>query len=172
MILGRFWGAGAINVSPRGFVCGAGAENVSLRGLVCWCWGVVSFKSVLVLGLCGREVRLAWLVGGENGVRLAQHEQDASTRPMRDVRDQLCTGTGGVRHVQGEFCTGSGAVRLVQGEFCLAVAPPLFTVAGIPLPAGTADRACRLRDGFHAGDRGGFAALGAGCRRVAGVSDL
>ena len=59
-----------------------------------------------------------------------------------------------------------------QGEFCLAVAPPLFTVAWIPSPAGTADRACRLWDGLHAGDRGGFAALEAGCRRVAGVSDL
>ena len=104
------------------------------------------------------KVRPAWLVGGENGRKFAMHAQNT---PKRAISSE-----------QGEFCTGSGAVRLVQGEFCLAVAPPLFTVAGIPSPAGTADRACRLRDGFHAGDRGGFAALGAGCRRVAGVSDL
>ena len=118
------------------------------------------------------KVRPAWLVGGENGRKFAMHAQNTPIRAISSEQGEFYTGSGAVRLVLGEFCTGSGAVRLVQGEFCLAVAPPLSTVAGIPSPAGTADRACRLRDGFHAGDRGGFAALEAGCRRVAGVSDL
>ena len=104
------------------------------------------------------KVRHARLVGGGSGTKFALLGQNLPNWAFLGE--------------QGEFYTGSGAVRLVQGEFCLAVAPPLFTVAWIPLPAGTADRACRLWDGLHAGDRGGFAALEAGCRRVAGVSDL
>ena len=104
------------------------------------------------------KVRHARLVGGGSGTKFALLGQNLPNWAFLGE--------------QGEFYTGSGAVRLVQGEFCLAVAPPLFTVAWIPSPAGTADRACRLWDGFHAGDRGGFAALEAGCRRVAGVSDL
>ena len=117
MILGRFWGAGAINVSPRGFVCGAGAENVSLRGLVCWCWGVVSFKSVLVLGLCGREVRLAWLVGGENGRKFAMHAQNTPKRAISSEQGEFYTAHAVRRGVQGEFYTWSGAVRLVRASF-------------------------------------------------------
>ena len=104
------------------------------------------------------KVRHARLVGGGSGTKFALLGQNLPNWAFLGE--------------QGEFYTGSGAVRLVQGEFCLAVAPPLFTVAWIPSPAGTADRACRLWDGLHAGDRGGFAALEAGCRRVAGVSDL
>ena len=104
------------------------------------------------------KVRHARLVGGGSGTKFALLGQNLPNWAFLGE--------------QGEFYTGSGAVRLVQGEFCLAVAPPLVTVAWIPSPAGTADRACRLWDGLHAGDRGGFAALEAGCRRVAGVSDL
>ena len=118
------------------------------------------------------KVRPAWLVGGEDGRKFAMHAQNTPKRAISSEQGEFYTAHVVRRGVLGEFCTGSGAVRLVQGEFCFAVAPPLSTVAWIPSPVGTADRACRLRDGFHAGDRGGFAALGAGCRRVAGVSDL
>ena len=109
-----------VKMGDFGSFLGCWGDKCFTAGVCMWCWGgkcFIAWLGVLVLGLCGREVRLAWLVGGENGVRLAQHEQDASTRPMRDVRDQLCTGTGGVRHVLGEFCTGSGAVRLVRASF-------------------------------------------------------
>ena len=118
------------------------------------------------------KVRHARLVDGDSGTKFALLGQNLPNWAFLGEQGEFYTGSGAVRLVLGEFCTGSGAVRLVQGEFCLAVAPPLFTVAWIPSPAGTADRACRLWDGLHAGDRGGFAALEAGCRRVAGVSDL
>ena len=120
--------------------------------------GVVGFIVAMFLRAAREKVHPAWLVGGDSGTKFALLGQNLPNWAFLGE--------------QGEFYTGSGAVRLVQGEFCLAVAPPLFTVAWIPSPAGTADRACRLWDGLHAGDRGGFAALEAGCRRVAGVSDL
>ena len=104
------------------------------------------------------KVRPAWLVDGDSGTKFALLGQNL---PNWAFLGEL-----------GEFYTGSGAVRLVQGEFCLAVAPPLFTVAWIPSPAGTADRRCGPSGALDTGGGGGFAALEAGCRRVAGVSDL
>ena len=104
------------------------------------------------------KVRHARLVGGGSGTKFALLGQNL---PNWAFLGEL-----------GEFYTGSGAVRLVQGEFCLAVAPPLFTVAWIPSPAGTADRRCGPSGALDTGGGGGFAALEAGCRRVAGVSDL
>ena len=92
---------------------------------------------------------------------------------MRDVRDQLCTGTGGVRHVQGEFCTGSGAVRLVQDEFFRGRAGGAAVLGELFRANRQCARCCRRRA------RSMSAAVGvlqhwelAGVRRVAGVSHL
>ena len=67
-----------------------------------------------------------------------------------------------LHHYAGRYLTPVGRVFSRRGT-------ALVPWCGIPSRVGTADRVCRLWDGFHAGDTGGFAALGAGCRPVVGV---
>ena len=98
MILGCLWRAGAVNVSPRGFVCGAGAVNVSPRGLEC-CF----FLARDGAGLVREIIRPARLVGDKSGTKFSQQEQNAPN--------------GAILDAQGEFCIGNAAVRLALGEF-------------------------------------------------------
>ena len=58
----------------------------------------------------------------------------------------------------------------VMGELFRACQPATATGHGPPLPAGPTARPCGASGILHIGNGGGFAALGAGCRRVAGVS--
>ena len=127
----------------------------------------------------------AQLLGGDNGTKLSLHVEKA---PNRAISGEL-----------GEFCTGSGAVRLVLGEFCPAHAvrgvcwesfvPKRrgVVLVGRDLFRRGTFRVCSCRasathrcpilalglcSALDTGGGGGFAALGAGCRRVAGVSRL
>ena len=118
---------------------------------------------------------------------------------VRLVLGEFCTAHAVGRGVLGEFCTGSGAVRLVLGEFCPAHAvrgvcwesfvPKRrgVVLVGRDLFRRGTFRVCSCRasathrcpilalglcSALDTGGGGGFAALGAGCRRVAGVSRL
>ena len=118
---------------------------------------------------------------------------------VRLVLGEFCTAHAVGRGVLGEFCTGSGAARLVLGEFCPAHAvrgvcwesfvPKRrgVVLVGRDLFRRGTFRVCSCRasathrcpilalglcSALDTGGGGGFAALGAGCRRVAGVSRL
>ncbi len=60
--------------------------------------------------------------------------------------------------------------RACQPATATGPGPPLPAGPGPPLPAGPTARPCGASSTLHIGDGGGFASLGAGCGRVAGVS--
>ena len=66
-------------------------------------------------------------------------------------------------------CAGRTFSRL-PARHCHQPQPATATSPGPPLPAGPTARPCGASSTLRIGDGGGFAALGAGCRRVAGVS--
>ena len=112
----------------------------------------------MVLGFVRENVRPARLVGDKNGTKPSQQEENAPNRAILGVQGEFYTENAAARLVQGEFCTGMGGVWCVLGE--------LFRASR------HCARSCWRRGAVHVGGCGGFASLGAGWRRVAGVSDL
>ena len=136
------------------------------------CWGVVSFGPVMVPRLVREKSRPARLVGDKSGTKFSQQEQNAPYGAILDAQGEFCIGNAAVRLALGEFCTASGTARLVQGECCTGTGGVRGVLGDFFVPAGAAPRSCRRGGAVHVGGCGGFAALGAGWRRVAGVSDL
>ena len=69
--------------------------------------------------------------------------------------------------VLGELFRGWGVGGGVLGELFRACRPATATSPSPPLPAGPTASLCGASSTLRIGDGGGFAALGAGCRRVA-----
>ena len=158
------------------------------------CWLAPSLPRVRYKTLPAR------LLGGDNGIKLSPHVEKAPNRAISGeqgefytgnaaragmqgefytgnaaragMQGEFCTAHAARAGTRGEFCTGSWAVRLVLGEICFVVAPSACSVAGLPPPTGTPAWPSGPSGALHASGGGGFAALGAGCRRVAGVSRL
>ena len=80
--------------------------------------------------------------------------------------------TCGARGCAGRVLYRSGAAWFLLGEICFVVAPSVCAVAGLPPPTGAPAWPSGPSGALHASGGGGFAALGAGWRRVAGVSRL
>ena len=127
----------------------------------------------------------ARLLGGENGTKLSLHVEKAPNRAISGELGEFCTGSGAVRLVLGEFCTAH-AVRGVCWESFVPKRRGVVLVGRDLFRRGTF-RVCSCRasathrcpilalglcSALDTGGGGGFAALGAGCRRVAGVSRL
>ena len=77
--------------------------------------------------------------------------------------------TCGAKGCAGRVLYRCGTAGLWFGALCAAVAQSMCPVAGLPPPTGAAAGPSSV---LHADAGGGFAALGAGCRCVAGVSYL
>ena len=136
------------------------------------CWGVVSFVPVMVPRLVREKILPARLVGDKNGTKLSQQEENVPNRAILGEQGEFYTENAAARLALGELCTASGTARLVQDEFCTGTGGVRGVLGDFFVPAGAAPRSCRRGGAVHVGGCGGFAALGAGWRRVAGVSDL
>ena len=157
------------------------------------CWRAPSLPRVRY------KILPAQLLGGDNGTKLSLHIEKAPNRAISGEQGEFCTGSGAVRLVLGEFCTAHAVGRGVLGEFCPAHAvrgvcwesfvPKRrgVVLVGRDLFRRGTFRVCSCRasathrrpsltlgpcSALDTGGGGGFAALGAGCRRVAGVSRL
>ena len=64
----------------------------------------------------------AQLLGGENGIKLSLHAEQARNWAISGEQGEFCTGHAVRRGVRGEFCTGHAARTGVQGEFCTGYA--------------------------------------------------
>ena len=106
--------------------------------------------------LCAKNFALRALVVGVSAKKFALRAQNGPKSAFYGVL--------------GELFRGSGREGMLLGELCRACEPATATSPGPPLPAGLTARPCGVSSTLHIGDGGGFAALGAGCRRVAGVS--
>ena len=139
--------------------------------------GGFSFKMLVLTCAVRDKIRPARLVGGDSGTKFALHAQNV---PNKEISSE-----------QGEFCTANRARRGLQGEFYTAVARRGSCWASLvssrhrpchQLPAfrrpphrgaarpGNLRRSRQPHSTFRTGGDGGFAALGGGWRRVAGVS--
>lgn len=108
--------------------------------------------------LCAKKFALRGLVVGVSAKKFALRGHDGPKLVFSGVPGELFRGWG----------VGGG----VPGELFRACRPATATGPGPPLPAGPTARPCGASSTLHIGDGGGFAALGAGRRRVAGVSHL
>ena len=126
----------------------------------------------MVLGFVRENVRPARLVGDKNGTKPSQQEENAPNRAILGVQGEFYTENAAARLVQGEFYTENAAARLVQGEFCTGMGGVWCVLGELFRASRHCARSCWRRGAVHVGGCGGFASLGAGWRRVAGVSDL
>ena len=60
----------------------------------------------------------AWLLGGENGIKLSLHAEKAPNWAISGEQGEFCTAHAARAGVQGEFCTAHAVRRGVRGEFC------------------------------------------------------
>ena len=60
----------------------------------------------------------AWLLGGENGIKLSLHAEQARNWAISGEQGEFCTGHAVRRGVRGEFYTGHAARAGVRGELC------------------------------------------------------
>ena len=108
--------------------------------------------------LYAKKFALRGLVVGVSAKKFALHAQN--------------TPKSAFLRLQGELFRGWGVKGGVLGELFRACRPATATSPCPSLPAGPTARPCGASSTLRIGDGGGFAALGAGCRRVAGVSHL
>ena len=106
--------------------------------------------------LCTKKFALRGQVVGVSAKKFALHAQN--------------TPKSAFLRLQGELFRGWGVGGGVLGEVFRGCRPATATSPSPPLPAGPTARPCGTSSTLRIGDGGGFAALGAGCRRVAGVS--
>ena len=106
--------------------------------------------------LSAKKFALRGLVVGVSAKKFALHAQNTPKSAFLRLLGELFRGWG----------VGGG----VLGELFRACRPATATSPGPPLPTGPTARPCGASGTLHIGDGGGFAALGAGCQRVVGVS--
>ena len=128
------------------------------------CWRAPSLPRVRY------KILPAWLLGGDNGIKLSLHVEKAPNRAISGELGEFCTGSGAVRLVLGEFCTAHAVRGGVLGEFCTGSGPPLGPVAGLFPLMGTGAGPSGPAGALHDGGGGGFALHEALNRCVAGVS--
>ena len=120
--------------------------------------------------LCAKKFALRGLVVGVSAKKFALHAQNTPKSAFLRLLGELFRGWGVGGGVLGELFRGWGVGGGVLGELFRACRPATATSPSPPLPAGPTARPCGTSSTLRIGDGGGFAALGAGCRRVAGVS--
>ena len=128
------------------------------------CRGVIG--CIVATWLCPvrEKVRPAWSGGG------CEREK---VRPARSKHPKIGLFTLAGRTFSRVGCWRGCAGRTfsrLPARHCHQPQPATATSPGPPLPAGPTARPCGTSSTLRIGDGGGFAALGAGCRRVAGVS--
>ena len=64
------------------------------------CWRAPSLPCVRY------KILPAWLLGGENGIKLSLHAEQARNWAISGEQGEFCTGHAVRRGVRGEFCTG------------------------------------------------------------------
>ena len=139
--------------------------------------GVVGFNLTMFVHPVREICRPARLHQRPGGTKLAQHAQNAPKRAISSEQGEFCTANPARRGLQGEFYTavarrGSCWASLVSSrhrpchEFPAFRRPPH---RGAARP-GNLRRSRQPHSTFRTGGDGGFAALGGGWRRVAGVS--
>ena len=106
--------------------------------------------------LSAKKFALRGLVVGVSAKKFALHAQNTPKSPFLRLQGEVFRGWGVRGGVLGEVFRGWGVGGGVLGELFRAYRPHA--------------RPCGASGTLHIGDGGGFAALGAGCRRVAGVS--
>lgn len=123
------------------------------------------------------KVHPARLRTDDSGIKFALHTQNVPNKEISSEQGEFCTANPARRGLQGEFYTavarrGSCWASLVSSQHrpchqLPAFRRPLHRGAVRP---GNRHRSRRPHSTFRTGGDGGFAALGGGWRRVAGVS--
>ena len=140
------------------------------------CSGVIGCKVATGGVLRVKKFAQHRLIVGVSVKKFALRARNTPNLTFLRLLGELCHGLSGGEGVPGEFCH---AYRLatVTGP-CSATGPvpvpeqsrPRHRLPAPPPPAGPATIVCGASGTLHIGVGGGFAALGAGCRRVGGVS--
>ena len=86
----------------RGRACGSSSAFCFIPVVpgVLLCWLARSLPCVRY------KILPAWLLGGENGIKLSLHAEQARNWAISGEQGEFCTGHAVRRGVRGEFCTG------------------------------------------------------------------
>ena len=135
-----------------------GVEVMPVSAVPCWGRAVLLLVSMspCFCVLCAKFFALLGLGVGASAKKFALHAQNGRKTQFFGLL--------------GEFFRGSAAGGAVLGELFRGGPQEAPCWVGFFARPGAAPRSCRRRGAVHVGGGGGFAALDASCRRVAGVS--